>query len=83
MSDVPSAVKFRLRKIWYYSNAIQGKLGDAQVYMGALLETAKAANVKNLEEVEKLLKEAYEHVSEAKRLVKIATEKIENELTGG
>ena len=78
-----NAAKFRLRKVWYYSSAIQGKLGDVQTYMGALFETAKAANIKSLEEVEKLLKEAYEHVSEAKRLLKIAVEKIENELTGG
>jgi len=81
-TDVPPAVKFRLKKVWYYSGATQGKLEDAQVYIGALFETAKAANIKNLEEVEKLLKEAHQHISEAKRLLKIAVEKIEKELTG-
>jgi uncharacterized protein YdbL (DUF1318 family) len=77
-----NATKFRLRKIWYYDSVIQGKLGDVQTYLGTLFEVAKAANVKNLEEIEKSLKEAYQHVAEAKRLAKAVVEKMEKELTG-
>jgi hypothetical protein len=76
------ATKFRLRKVWYYSGAIQGKLEDVQTYIGTLFEVAKAAGVKNLDEVEKLLREAHQHISEAKRLAKAAAEKMEKELTG-
>jgi hypothetical protein len=73
---------FRLKKVWYYSSAVQGKLEDVQTYIGTLFEVAKAAGVKNLDEVEKLLREAHQHIVEAKRLVKAAAEKIEKELTG-
>jgi hypothetical protein len=78
-----SAREFRLRKVWYYSSAIQSKLTDVQTCVGTLYEIAKAANIKSLEEIEKLLKEAYQHISEARRLAETAAKKIENELTGG
>jgi hypothetical protein len=78
-----SAREFRLRKVWYYSSVAQGKLTDVQTYLSTLLEIAKAANMKNLGEIEASLKEAHQHVSEAKRLVKAAAEKMESELTGG
>jgi hypothetical protein len=81
MNNVSPATRFRLRKIWYYSSATQGKLEDVQTYIGTLMEIAKAANMKDIEEIEKLLKEAYQHIVEAKRLVKAVVERMEKELT--
>jgi hypothetical protein len=73
----------RVRKVRYYSASAWEKMEDAQVCIATLYEIAKGARTKRLEEVEKMLREAHQHLSEAKRLVKIVGDMVENDLAEG